>query len=91
MCTKRCVENVMFVAKSCADYVTWRMLRNRWYKSFWVEDKKWDEHISRMASNRLVQIVHDTRLAGKRCPGKPRRNHWSEQDVCLLFVEEIIK
>lgn len=45
----------------------------------WVlqRKKQWNEHISRMANNRLVRITRDKSPSGKRSVGRPRKR-WSD-------------
>ena len=44
----------------------------------WVERRReWDEHVTRMYTERLVKISRDNIPAGRRSPGCPKRR-WSD-------------
>ena len=37
------------------------------------EENEWDEHVTRMDTERLVKISRDNITAGTRSPGRPKR------------------
>jgi hypothetical protein len=39
--------------------------------------REWDEHVTRMYTERLVKISRDNIPAGRRSPGRPKRR-WSD-------------